>query len=315
MAQKVFIVGGGGMVGASTAYALALQQVVEEIILIDIDEQAAWGQAADINDAMAFSDGVSVRAGDYKEITDNDIVVVTSGAPQKPSQSRLDLLGTNAGIIRSVIGNVMEHCRNPFIILVANPVDVLTYVALKVSGLPKNRVFGTGTTLDSFRLCVELANALDVADNEVEAYVLGEHGDSSFAAVSSARIGDIPLTSYPGFSHAMVANIDNDIRQRVYKIIEAKHSTYFAIGEVVAYIIKAMQRDAAKILPLCTFIEGEYGLNDVVIGLPCSLDINGATTVPGYQLSETEQRTLAYSAEVIKKAISSLDPAILTSIV
>lgn len=309
--QKVFIVGGGGMVGASAAYALALQEVIEEIVLIDINEQAAWGQATDINDAMAFSNGIRVRTGNYDEIADNDIVVITSGVAQKPGQSRLELLGVNASIVHGVVGNIMAHCKQPFIIMVANPVDILTYVALKSSGLPTSRVFGTGTTLDSFRLRVEIADALDVADNEVDAYVLGEHGDSSFAAISGARVGDIPLADYPDFDNDIVANIDSRIRQQAYKVIEAKHSTYFAIGQVVAYIVEAMQHGPAKILPICSLVEGEYGMSDVVLGLPHTIDSEGAKIVSGYPLSEDEQKALAHSASVIKEAIASLNDEVL----
>lgn len=312
--QKVFIVGGGGMVGASAAYALALQEIVEEIVLIDINEQAAWGQATDINDAMAFSNGIKVRTGKYDEIADDDIVVITSGVAQKPGQSRLELLGVNASIIHDVVGNIMAHCKQPFIIMVANPVDVLTYVALKTSGLPTSRVFGTGTTLDSFRLRVEIADTLDVADNEVDAYVLGEHGDSSFAAISGARVGDIPLADYPDFDSASLANIDEQIRHQAYKVIEAKHSTYFAIGQVVAYIVEAMQHGPAKILPLCSLVEGEYGISDVVLGLPHTIDSDGTKIITGYPLSESEQQALERSAGVIKEAIASLDQNVLSSV-
>lgn len=312
--QKVFIVGGGGMVGASAAYAIALQEIVEEVVLIDINEEAAWGQATDINDAMAFSNGIKVRTGKYDEIADDDIVVITSGVPQKPGQSRLELLGINASIVHDVIANIMTHCKQPFIIMVANPVDVLTYVALKSSGLPKSRVFGTGTTLDSFRLRVKLADALDLADNAVEAYVLGEHGDSSFAAISGARIGDIPLADYPDFDPETVAHIDDDIRQQAYKVIQAKHSTYFAIGQVVAYIVEAMQHGPAKILPLCSLAEGEYGLSNVVLGLPHTIDSDGTQIVSGYPLSDSERQALESSASVIREAIASLDENVLKTV-
>lgn len=306
--QKVIIVGGGGMVGASAAYALALQEIVEEIVLIDINEQAAWGQAADINDAMAFGEGtIDVRAGQYDEINDDDIVVITSGAPQQPGQTRLELLGVNATIIREVVDNVMRGGKTPFIVVVANPVDALTYVALKASGLPKNRVFGTGTTLDSSRLKVALAQGLDVSIDEVDAYVLGEHGDSSFSAVAGARVGDIPLKNYPSYTPELVDNIDNKIRQQAYKIIEAKKSTYFAIGQVIAQIVRAMQHDTPSIFPVCSLVEGEYNIHDVVLGLPSTVNSTGVKILPGYELDEREQAALAHSAEVLSQAIHSLD--------
>ena len=150
--QKLVIIGGGGMVGASAAYACALRQVVEEIVLIDRNPDLAWGQAADINDAMGIDRNVVVRTGEYADINDDDIVVITAGSPQMPGQTRLELIGTNAVIMRDIIRQVRKNNAAPYIVVVSNPVDVLTYVALKESGLPKNRVFGTGTTLDTSRL-------------------------------------------------------------------------------------------------------------------------------------------------------------------
>ncbi len=303
--QKVFIVGGGGMVGASAAYALALQEIVEEIILIDINEQLVWGQAADINDATAFSESVSVRVGSYDEINTDDIVVITSGAPQQPGQTRLELLGINAGIMRDVVGKVMAGGKQPFIVVVANPVDALTYVALKTSGMSKNRVFGTGTTLDTARLRVALSRALHVSSEDISAYVMGEHGDSSFSAVAGARAGDIAITNYPSFKPEMIEDIDTEIRERAYKIIEAKKSTYFAIGQVIAQIVAALRRDVPSIFPVCSLVEGEYGHNDVVIGLPSMISVDGVKILEGYELNEDETQKLAHSVQVVKGAIQS----------
>ena len=303
--QKVIIIG-SGMVGASAAFALGLRESIEEIILIDINEKLAWGQAADINDALGHSDSVRVRQGTYSDISDDDIVVITSGAPQKPDQSRLELLDSNAKIMRDVVSQVMEGGVKPFLLIVANPVDALTYVALKASGLPRSRVFGTGTTLDTYRLRVELANQLNVSPSEVEAYVLGEHGDSSFVAIESAQIGDIPLDHYPGFRPEMIKAIDESVRGRVYKIIEAKGSTYFAIGSVVAQITEAILHDSAHIYPVCSLVDGEYGLHDVVLGLPSSVSSQGVKIINGYELPAHDRCALEKSAEIVKAAISSL---------
>lgn len=303
--QKIFIVGGGGMVGASAAYAMAVQEIAEEIVLIDINEQLVWGQAADISDATAFSESVTVRVGDYSEISDDDIVVITSGAPQQPGQTRLELLGVNAGIMRDVIGKIMSGGKQPFIVVVANPVDALTYIALKASGMPKNRVFGTGTTLDTARLKVKLGQAVNISSEDITAYVLGEHGDSSFSAVAGARAGDIPLSKYPTFEPSMISNIDNEIRERAYKIIEAKKSTYFAIGQVIAQIVSALKRETPSIFPVCSLVEGEYGLNDVVLGLPSIVSQNGVKILEGYELNEVESKQLAHSGQVVREALDS----------
>src|SRR6266403_3689765 len=191
--RTVFIIGAGGMVGANTASALALREVVHDIALIDVNEELVYGQAMDLNHATAYTDGVRVRVGAYGEITPHDIVVITAGIAQRTDgQSRLDLIDANARIL----GGIMEQIRPQqpaFILIVTTPVDVLTYLAWQQSGLPRERVFGTGTALDTSRLRVALAQELHVAGPQVQAYVLGEHGDTSFAALSSATVAGIPL--------------------------------------------------------------------------------------------------------------------------
>ncbi len=305
--QKLVIVGGGGMVGASAAYACALRQVVEEIVLIDRSPDLAWGQAADINDAMGIDRNVEVRAGDYADIADDDIVVITAGAPQAPGQTRLELVGVNAGIMREIVRNIMAGGAQPYLLIVSNPVDVLTYVALKESGLPKNRVLGTGTTLDTSRLKSYLADQLDVNSREVDAYILGEHGDSSFSTIETAQIGEVPLRDYPGFKEEMIDNIEQKIRDRAYKVIETKKSTYFAIGFVISKIVSALRQSSHTIYPVCSLVEGEYGLNDVVLGLPSTVSADGVKILAGYPLTEREKELLAHSAAVVSEAIRSLD--------
>jgi L-lactate dehydrogenase len=304
--RKVFIIGAGGMVGATAAYALAIREIVQEIVLIDINKDLVEGQAMDINDAMGFTDGVLVRTGDYSEIATDDIVVITGGAAQKPGQTRMELLDINAEIVRSIVQNVVKDGAEPFIIMVTNPVDVLTYVALKASRLPKNKVFGTGTTLDTARLKVALADKLHVSENEVSAYVLGEHGDSSFSAMSGATIAGIPLKSLPSYTPALTDNITETIRTRVYKIIDTKKSTYFGIGQVVAEIVDAMLHNVSSIFPVCSLTEGEYGLHNVVVGLPSYLNIDGVRILDGYNLSDQEYQQLRNSAATVNAAISSL---------
>lgn len=305
--QKVVIVGGGGMVGASAAYACALRQVVEEIVLIDRNADLAWGQAADINDAMGLDRSVTVRPGDYADIKDDDIVVITAGSPQQPGQTRLELIGVNAVIIRDIVRQIMQHCARPYIVLVSNPVDAMTYVALKESGLPKSRVFGTGTTLDTSRLKSLIADELSVNSRDVDAYILGEHGDSSFSTIETAKVGDIPLRDYPGFRPEIVEGVEDKIRQRAYRVIETKKSTYFAIGFVVSKIISALRHSSRTIYPVCSLAQGEYGLDDVVLGLPSTICADGVHILAGYPLNDREREALHRSAEVVKEAIRSLD--------
>ena len=304
--QKVVIVGAGGMVGASTAYALALRSVVEEIVLIDRTEDMAWGQAADINDAMGLDRSVSVRPGTYDDIATDDIVVISAGAPQQPDQTRMELLDVNVGIMREIIQNIMKNGAQPYLVVVSNPVDVMTYVALKESGLPKNRVMGTGTTLDTSRLKSLIADGLGVNSRDVDAYILGEHGDSSFSTIETAQIGEIPLREYPGYTDELVENIEQKIRDRAYRIIETKKSTYFAIGFVVSKIVSALRQANSTIYPVCSLVEGEYGIDNVVLGLPSTLSRDGVKILAGYPLTDREREALHASAGVVAEAISTL---------
>jgi len=304
--RTVFIIGAGGMVGATAAQALALKEVVSDIALIDIAEALVRGQAMDLDHATAHTKGVRVRVGDYSEIREDDIVIITCGIPQQPGQSRLDLLETNAAVVREVVRNVMAQGKPVFILMVANPVDALTYVALQASGLPKERVFGTGTTLDTARLKVTLARALHVSAQCVEAYILGEHGDTSFPALSSATIGGVPLKLFPGFTPQLVATIDQDIRAAAYQIIEAKRATYYGIGHVIASVVEAMLHERASILPVCSLAAGEYGLSDVVIGLPSLVSSRGVQILDHCPMSDREQRQLAHSADVLKDVVQGL---------
>lgn len=304
--QKVIVVGAGGMVGSASAYAMALQGVAEEIVLIDHNPDAAWGQAADINDGLGFGSGVVVRAGSYDDIAADDIVVITAGAPQAHAQTRMDLLGANVGIIREIVRDIMKNGAEPYLVLVSNPVDVLTYVALKESGLPKNRVLGTGTTLDTSRLKSYLADELEVDSREVDAYILGEHGDSSFSTIDMAQVGEIPLREYPGFRPEMVENIEQTIRDRAYRVIDTKKSTYYAIGNIIAQVVTALSRSTHSVFPVCSLVEGEYGQRDVVLGLPSIVNSQGVRILAGYPFTDREKEALNHSAEVVGEAIKSL---------
>jgi L-lactate dehydrogenase len=304
--QKAFVVGGGGMVGATAAYAMALNKAVEEIVLIDVNEQLVWGQAADINDAMGFDSGILVRTGTYEEIATGDIVVITAGAPQVPGQSRLELLGVNAGIIRSIMKEVTKDGRQPFVLMVANPVDVLTYIASTEFGLPKGYVLGTGTTLDTSRLRSIIADDLGVHSREVDAYILGEHGDSSFSTIARANVGDIPLKKFPGYDGRDYRGIDKKIRDRAYKVIETKKSTYYAIGLVISKVVIALRRSTYSIFPVCSLLDGEYGLRDVVLGVPSVVSNQGVKILEGYELTPEEKDLLKESAAVVKHAIATV---------
>ena len=297
------------MVGATAAYACALRSVIEEIVLIDRSEDLAWGQAADINDAMGIDRNVVVHTGNYSDINDDDIVVITAGAPQLPGQTRLELIDVNAKIMHDIVKNIMANGAKPYLVIVSNPVDVLTYVALKESGLPKNRVFGTGTTLDTSRMKSYLADAFNVDSKAVDAYILGEHGDSSFSTIETAQIGEVPIREYPGFTEEMIDGIEQKVRDRAYRVIETKKSTYFAIGFVVSKIVSALRKSTHTVYPVCSLAEGEYGLNNVVLGLPSTISSDGVKILAGYPLTEREKESLNKSAGIIAEMISHLDKA------
>lgn len=294
------------MVGAAAASAIALKEIVHDIVLIDIAEDLARGQAMDINHSAAYTNAVNVRAGNYSEIAEHDIVVITSGVPQAPGQSRRELITANANIVTNVVGQVTATTKPAFIIVVANPVDVLTQIALQASGLPPERVFGTGTTLDTARLRMALAQALHVSPQQVQAYVLGEHGDSSFPALSAANVAGIPLAEFPGFKPELTANIQDDIRAAAYNIIAAKKSTYFGIGHVIAKLVEALLAPSGMVYPVCSLTTGQYGIRDVVIGLPALVNNEGANILENYPLSEAELKLLRHSAGIVRSGFSEV---------
>jgi L-lactate dehydrogenase len=301
--RRVFIIGGGGMVGATAAHVLASTETVREIVLIDVAAELVRGQASDLNHATAFTSGVRVRVGDYADIGEHDIAVVTSGRPRQPGQTRLELQEANEAIMRDVVGRIMAAQAPAFIVVVANPVDVMTYVAWQTSGLPRQRVIGTGTMLDTARLRVTLAGALGVAQPDVQAYVLGEHGDSSFAALSSANVGGLPLSSLPAYQPELLRTIEADIRRTAADIIAAKRSTYFGIANVVARVVQALNADVPSVLPVSTVLDGPYDLSDVALSVPTLVSDDGARPVDGYPLDAAERSQLHHAAAVIAAAI------------
>lgn len=292
------------MVGATAAHTMAVRGVADEIVLIDVAEDLVRGQATDINHAAGYMDRVRVSAGDYEDIGENDVVVVTCGLPRRPDQTRLDLMQANAGIVREVVGKITAKVKPAFLVMVTNPVDVMTYVAWQTSGLPRERVIGTGTMLDTARLRVALANALNVAPADVLAYVLGEHGDSSVTALAGATLAGVPLANAPGYTEELAQGLEDGIRVSSQKIIEAKKSTYYGIAQVVTRLVEALDRRAATVLPVSSVVEGEYGLgNHLALGLPALVSSSGAHILEGYPLSEDEQRKLVESAETVRKAV------------
>lgn len=300
MRRKILIVGGAGMVGSVAAYSLIQSNLDCEILMIDIDQKRLEGQVMDLSHSTSFSDKVSIRIGDYSEIEDNDIVVICAGYPQKPGESRLDLVDRNSVIVKDIIGKVVQQGKDIYILIATNPVDVLTYTALMESGLNRKRVFGTGTCTDTARLHEYIKKNFKVSFSDFEAYFIGEHGQSGFVSQSLLKISD-EIRMKIDFS-----NLDLHLKSAANEIITRKGATYFGVGRVISEIVSSIITDSNRVMSICSAFEGEYGLSGVAIGLPHKINSNGAEIISDLKISEDEIIKLSQSAEIIKNAINSI---------
>ncbi|WP_130859726.1 L-lactate dehydrogenase [Gracilibacillus phocaeensis] len=302
--RKVAIIG-AGFVGTSYAYALLNQAIVNELVLIDLDEAKADGEARDLNHGLPFGEPMKVKTGGYEECHNADLVVITAGASQKPGETRLDLVAKNAKIFKGIVEQVMAADFQGIFLVATNPVDILTHVTKEVSGLPKNRVFGSGTSLDSARLQYLLSERLEVDSRDIHAYIIGEHGDSSLPVWSQARVGGVSLQSYTGITD--IANDPDMIdrfegaRDAAYHIIDRKGATYYGIALGLLRITKAIFQNENAVLPLSVELDGEYGQQGIYIGVPAILNRQGIREVLELELSETEQQQFAQSAAIIQQ--------------
>ncbi len=301
--RKVVLVG-TGFVGMSMAYALLNQGGVNELVLIDVAKEKAIGEAMDLSDGVPCASArMVIRAGDYSECKDANIVVITAGVAQKPGETRLDLAKTNAKIIKEVTENVVASGFKGIFLIASNPVDLMTYVVGKVSGFPKNKVIGSGTVLDTARLRFLVAEHLNVSSKNVHAYIMGEHGDSSFVPWSKSYIGCKPLKDIINERKEpedVLENIYKQVQQEAYEIINKKKATYYGIGMGLTKIIKAILNDEHEILTISTYLNGEYGQNDIFIGVPAIVNSQGVQEILNLNLSEEEKEKLKYSCEVLK---------------
>lgn len=310
MKNKVTIIGAGG-VGATTAYALLARDAATEVVLIDVNVDKAMGEALDIKQATPFLENCDIYAGDYRDAEGSDYVIITSGVGRKPGQDRLELVQTNVKIIESVAEQVVKYAPNATYILVANPVDILTYAFIKFTGLPKNQVLGTGTLLDTIRLRTRLAEIFNVNKKQVHANVLGEHGDSSFVSWSTATISGVPLDEYYN-SLATKYTVENTytreaveeyVKKSGGKIIKRKGCTVYGVATTSAHIVKTISGDAGSLLTVSTLHEGEYGLSDVCLSSLSVVDHTGVKSIVTQKLSDDEMARMYNSAEVLKNII------------
>ena len=315
MNNKVTIIGAGS-VGATIAYTLVVDSPVSEIVLIDVNHDKARGEALDIKQATPFLSPTKVYEGTYEDAEGSDIVVVTSGIGRKPGQSRIDLTQTNVDIIKSIAPEIVKHAPDAIYVIVANPVDILTYVFAKVTGLPKSRVFGSGTILDTIRLRTRLSELYSINQKQVHAYVLGEHGDTSFVAWSTADITGIPLNDYDdALTNKSVlpltpyqrAEVEEYVRKSGGKTIAGKGATFYGIAASLCHIIKCIYSGADTVMTLSTLLEGEYGISDVCLSTLCVLGSRGILSTLAPKMSEEEMAKFRHSAEALKSVIAQVN--------
>lgn len=309
--RKVVMIG-CGFVGSATVFSLMQSGLFSEIVLIDADKEKAKGEAMDISHGIPFARQMKIYAGDYSDVRDAGIVIITAGANQKPEETRLDLVHKNVAIFRKIIPAVMEAGFDGILLIVANPVDILTYVAQKLSNLPESRVIGSGTVLDTARLKQRLGEHLDVDSKSVHAFIIGEHGDSEIAAWSSANVSGIPLNDFcemrGHYQHEKsTQEIAEAVKNSAYEIIQRKRATYYGVAMAIKRICEVIVRDEGSILPVSTRMHGEFGIEDVVLSMPCILGKDGIETKVPMQLSEEEQVRLRESAKVLKEILGSVN--------
>lgn len=309
--QKAVMVG-CGFVGSASVFALMQSGLFSEIALIDANKEKAEGEAMDISHGIPFARQMKIYAGDYDDVKDAGIVIVTAGANQQPGETRLDLVNKNVGIFKKIIPEISSRGFEGILLIVANPVDILTKVAKELSGLPENRVIGSGTVLDTARLKYRLSEHLGVDSKSIHAFIIGEHGDSEIAAFSSANVSGIPLSNFCEMrGHFKHREAEEEIAQKVknsaYDIIQRKRATYFGVAMAVKRICEVIVRNEKAILPVSTSMHGEYGIDDVVLSMPCIVGINGIEAQVPIVLNEEEQQKLRDSSKVLKEIVATLD--------
>jgi L-lactate dehydrogenase len=312
--SKIGIVG-AGFVGATAAYALVMRGIGSELVLVDLNQARARAEADDISHAVPFAHPIRVSAGEYSELADSTVVIITAGVGQKPGETRLQLLGRNAAIFQSVVPEVLKYAPDAVLVVASNPVDIMTHLTARFAaeyGVPSTRVVGSGTTLDTARFRALLSNHLGVAANNVHGYVLGEHGDSEVLAWSLVTVGVIPLADYCGNQHIQLTDtirqtIDQKVRRAAYSIIEGKGATYYGVGSALARIVNAILDDQRAVLTVCSPRSQVVDVPDVTLALPHIVGaegIRGTLTLP---LNEAEESGLKASAMIIKTAIDEIE--------
>lgn len=308
--SRVVIIG-AGFVGSTFAYSLMINGVVSEIVMIDVNQERLAGEVMDLNHGISFVRPVSVRAGTYEDCATADIIVITAGANQKPGETRIDLLGRNMAIFKTIIGKIKEVGSNAILLIASNPVDVMTYITYKLSGFSSNRVIGSGTVLDSARFRFLLSDHCHVDPSNVHAYIIGEHGDTEVPVWSLANIAGLRFSDYCpvcGEHNCPLPKdeIFNDVKNAAYQIIKGKGATYYAIGLALTQIVESIIRDEYSVLTVSTLLNGEYGMDDLCLSLPSIVNRQGIVKKVKLSLSPEEEEALRTSGKVLKELQNQL---------
>jgi len=306
--MKVGIIGGGGIVGSSAGFALQLGGIVHEIVIVDANAELADGQALDMLHGTAAIADQSIHAGSYADLADADVICITAGLRRKPDESRLALISRNVVLFRSILGEIKAQGHRPdaLVLVVSNPVDILTYLAEKDLGLPQGRVIGLGTLLDTLRFRSLLAMSLKAPATQLQAMILGEHGDSMVPVWSSASVAGLPLEKYPGFSHKLGEEVFQRAKTSGAEMIKKKTGAGFAVGVSIAEVIHAAALDAKRVLPVSTVQRGCYGLRDVAISVPTVVGRAGAERTLEIDLWPKEIQGLRRSAAVLQETLGQV---------
>ena len=309
--QKVAVIG-CGFVGATSAFSLINSGLFSEMVLIDANHKKAEGEAMDLSHGSAYQTPMKIYAGTYDDIVDAGLIVITAGANQKPNETRLDLVKKNVAIFKSIIPEIKNRSCEGILLIVSNPVDILTYVALKLSGFPANRVIGSGTVLDTARLKYVLGKHLQVDPRDVNAYIIGEHGDSELVVWSGAQVAGIHINHFcelrGHFNHQeAMERLAQEVRDSAYEIIDRKGATYYGVAVAVNRIATAIVKNEHAVLPVSSLMTGQFGLDDLCLSIPTVIGRDGVETVVDLALSHWEEDELSASAKALKEVIDQLD--------
>ena len=307
--RKAAIIG-CGHVGSSIAFRFLQQGLFSQLVLLDANREKAEGEAMDLSDGLPYGAAMEITSGTYDDVADCALIVITAGANQKPGETRLDLIGKNTAILRSILAQITARDFGGILLIVSNPVDVLTYVAWKLSGYPRQRVIGSGTVLDTGRLKQLMGQELWVDSRNIHAFIIGEHGDSELAVWSGANVSGVDLEHFcrlrgKDLHQNQMDRLYREVRDSAYQIIQRKGATYYGIAMAVGRIAQAIVKDEHAVLPISVVLEGQYGLKDLALSIPSIVGRNGLEEILEIPLSRDEGWALSASAQQLKEALAS----------